>query len=235
MPRGVSRSDEAGIQGRIWAPYGVSNLCLMSEAIGDTVWTDPNTAGGISPAPATVVSTNNLAPSGTQTAARVTFASTGYLRRQKITGLTSGAVYTVSVWVKAAPTSAAPKFILATNNTAAWSTGASTAVVPTQIWQRIQATWTQSGTSLYIMLGADDAAGNLDGTCYGDTLLWGVTLSKGSFPAGYVRTTSAAVNGTLGPTDQTKEAAHLYWRWNLPTDPLPVGNPYKNRPPLIGN
>lgn len=178
-----------------WAP---NNLVTFSEQFDNAAWVT-----GL-PSPAPVTANTFAAPDGTTTADTIAPALATPSRRNQ-SAVTSGATYTASIWVRAAPSGSATHFRITSNNTVAWNTGASTKVALTTSWQRVSVTWTQSGSSLAnIVIGASDVAGVNDADCYGNVLVWGAQLEVGSAATTYNPTT---VKNLLGFSEAFDNAA----------------------------
>lgn len=208
---------EVGSTATTYNPTTVKNLLGFSEAFDNAAWTKSNSfiqtnliqrseefssSTWAYLATTTVTANNAIAPNGSLTADTATFNVTTPIVRQLVpVSITSGTTYTLSVWVRA---STASNVRLTVNNTLSWTGAASQKVALTSQWQRITLTWTANGTVAYFIIGAVDATGANDATCYGDVELWGAQLVQGSVAGDYQQTTSAALpvmyqapNGTM--------------------------------------
>ena len=148
------------------------NLLPYSQELDNGAWTK---AAGVS-----VAANATVAPDGTLTADRVTFATGGaadFLRG--FATFTVGTIYTVSVYAQAAV--GTPTFSFDIGNGGG---GASTAQTPTSVWQRFSFTFTFAGANQWIDFEASAA---------GTIAFWGAQCVQGSVPGDYVATTSAAL------------------------------------------
>ena len=175
------------VQGLLIEPAR-TNLALYSEEIDNASW-----ATGVA-SPAGVTANAATAPDGAVTAETMAPSSTNPFRRRIVASLTAGVVYTVSAYVKASASGGATAFRLTTNNTLAWGTGGSAKVTLTSSWQRVTLTFTQTGSaSAYIVIGATDASGALDSSCYGNVDVWGLMFEAGSTATSYIKTVAGTV------------------------------------------
>ena len=124
--------------------------------------------------------------------------SAGNYIRQFVGGITAGASYTISVWVKKPVSGGANAIRLTSNNVNAWSTGFSQKFTLTSTWQRITATGVlaSSNTSAYVIIGGKTEANADDPDCVGGVLTWGAQLNTGSVAGPYVPTTTTAASST---------------------------------------
>jgi hypothetical protein len=190
------------------------NLLLATED-----WT--NAAWAISGVPTTA--NTGIAPNGTQTADTIEINSTTILRsvRQDVT-LASGTNATFSVWARLPAGSTATAVRLSTNNSIAWSTGASQRFTLTSDWQLLSlAGVLHTGSSTCrVTIGNADVDGNPDATVATGTIeIWGadlrVTNDGVNLPA-YQRVTSS--------TDYDTAGFPLYLRFDGTDDCLFTGN-----------
>ena len=166
-----------------FAPH---NLLFQSEAFDNAAWAYTITTA--------VTANAAAAPDGTQSADTAAInATTQIVRQARFGGVINGATYTLSVWAKASASGGAANVRLTVNNTVSWTGAASQKVALTSQWQRITLPWTANAVDAYFIVGAQDATGAADSTCYGNVDLWGAQLNLGPAPTAYVPTTTAAV------------------------------------------
>jgi hypothetical protein len=144
-----------------------TNLALWSEDFTQTAWTKTNSG--------TITANTTISPDGTQTADTLNAGANSAQAQQALTG-TSGAVYTVSIWVKRI-TGTGNVLLRAVEN-------ADTLIAVTSDWQRFSATVTSTSTT--IRIGVKLATS-------GDAVaIWGGQLEQGAYATTYIPTTSAA-------------------------------------------
>jgi hypothetical protein len=143
-----------------------TNIALWSEDLTQTAWVKTNSG--------TITANTTISPDGTQTADTLTAGAISGQVQQAQTG-TSGAVYTVSIWVKRI-TGTGNVFLRAVEN-------ADTLIAVTSDWQRFTATVTS--TSTVIRIGVKLA------TSGDEVAIWGGQIELGAYPTTYIPTTSA--------------------------------------------
>ena len=143
-----------------------TNLALWSEDLTQTAWAKTNSG--------TITANSTISPDGTQTADTLNAGANSAQAQQAQTG-TSGAVYTVSIWVKRI-TGTGNVFLRAVEN-------ADTLIAVTSDWQRFTATVTSTSTT--IRVGVKLA------TSGDEVAIWGGQIELGAYPTTYIPTTSA--------------------------------------------
>jgi chitinase len=164
---------------------GTANLLVRSEQFNHSAWAATLASGF-----PTVERNVSNDPNGQARVDELTvnYSGSNYVR-QHVTGLTIGQTYTLSCWVQTGRTSSASRVRLTTNNTSAWSTGASSVHTLSSTLTRVSVTWTQQGTtSAALMIGSVQVDGTGDDTCLGNVRIWGAMLNVGVTPATYVAT-----------------------------------------------
>jgi len=149
-----------------------TNLCLYSQTFSDASWIALNS---------TRVSTNNVDPSGTNTALNVTWGTGGskYFYRTQ-TGLTIGTTYTITFYVKS---SNASKFRIYSESLGIISADFTT----TSAFQRFQLTYTATATSG--TFGLQSASDNTAA----DLIVAFAQFEAGAYPTTYVQTVATTV------------------------------------------
>ena len=161
---------------------------------------------------ATLNSTNNLSPDGTNNAYNITMHNVVYDMYSTFTGLSVGTTYSYSVYVKLG---SATNFAVVVNNTVAWNS-----VAGSQTFTNLNGTnYTRVSITFVapvqgqvnIHLGGH--AENITQQSPGDVYIWGEQFEPGEFASTYIPTTSATVtrpkdyiqknNITLAPTEAT--------------------------------
>ena len=155
----------------------VTNLCLQSQAISLTApWASQSTAP-------TITANAFAAPDGTTTATKVTFAAADSRVIQATISLTSGTIYTFSVYARPVTPGTLNTIRLAVFDTVQQN-GPDIALIAG--WQRISYTFTASSTTASGTVqfrNATNIAAN-------DVYLWGAQLEQASAVGEYVPTTS---------------------------------------------
>lgn len=173
--------------------YAPNNLLTYSNQADNAAWTKANSFIQTNLAiyseqfdqwslgTGTTVATNTtIAPDGTLTADRVSFATGGaadFLRRTAT--LTVGVTYTVSVYAQS--TGASPTFYFDVGNGGVVQSPNQT---PTSTWQRFTYTFVFAGANQWV---------DIEASTPGSILFWGGQIVQGSVPGDYVATTSAAL------------------------------------------
>lgn len=174
---------------------GTANLLLRSEQFNHSAWAATMASGY-----PTVARNVSADPNAANTVDELTanYSGSNYVR-QHVTGLTIGQTYTFSAWVQTGRSGSAQRTRLTTNNTSAWSTGASSVHTLTSTLTRVSVTWTQQGTtSAALMIGSVQADGTGDDTCLGTVRLWGAMLNAGVTPATYAPTGESEETSSSG-------------------------------------
>jgi len=172
----------------ISVPNSEANFILNSEQIFTTPWTFV-TSGG------TVASTSNTNrstdPNGTNTAEEITVSSgtTTYTIEQTLTNLTTGQTYLFSVYLR----SNASRTV-----TLQAKTGTSAGTVSVSAGRTAGTAWGRHSLSISVTTSTM-TVGITGSLSAGSVFLWGAQVNIGAITSNYVRTTSAAINGTAAP------------------------------------
>jgi hypothetical protein len=216
-----------------------TNICLQSENIS-TSWTPTN---------ATITTNDTTAPDGTTTADKLNDNNSGgsasVLVSQGFTGLTGGAKYTASVFLKADGLNWA--FMQATNYDGSsdgyryfdllnGALGSTSGLDDSQIvaypngWYHCSITWTQGAADtsfdlrIYVANSDGNATVDRDGTS--SIFVWGAQVETGPIATSYIPTTTASVTRvkddiTLGSASsligQTEGTLYVEVDWRLAT------------------
>lgn len=156
------------------------NRLLNSQGIGGTGWIYYGS-----------VSLNSIvSPNGSTTATSYTSLTSDGTFLIGLAGLTSGSLYTASVWLKA-PTPISNALLIVYSNPPFVNLGQTNVNVTTS-WQRFSFSFTANASSMYFQIGGNVTIGN------GVVLhAWGAQVNDGSVAKMYVPTTTAAVTNVL--------------------------------------
>jgi hypothetical protein len=156
-----------------------TNLCPQSEQIENaSFWTLTNSG--------TITSNNQISPDGYQNADTLNAGASNSQVQGAITG-TSGAVYTVSIYIKRI-TGTGNVFLRAVEN-------ANTLISVTNEWQRFTATVTSTSTT--IRIGVQLATS-------GDAVaIWGGQIEQASYATSYIPTLSTSVTRVADAASKT--------------------------------
>lgn len=155
-----------------------SNLFLQSSNFSTSWVTDVGAC--------TVTSDNAISPDGTQNADKLAFVGTNANRYQTIAGLTIGASYTMSVWLRVASGTAS----VSIGNI---NVGVNVAQTVTTTWQRFTVTQTASATTRYPQITATNV----------DVFAWGAQIELGAFATSYIPTTTTSLTRNADAVSMT--------------------------------
>ena len=197
-----------------------TNLVTFSEQFDNASWAKGNSG--------TITANSTISPDGTQTADTLN-AGADLAQVQQAPIGTSGAVYTVSIWVKRI-TGTGNVFLRAVEN-------ADTLIAVTSDWQRFTATVTSTSTS--IRIGVRLATS-------GDAVaIWGAQIELGAYPTTYIPTTSSSatrvadecfktgISSLIGQTEGTLFVEVNVTNWDTPNRVLGISDGTSNNRVVI--
>ena len=202
-PAGVARFDCDPITGKslgLLIEESRTNLFTYSSAVGGTNWTLSQ---------ANIALNMAIAPDGTQTASKLydnTATSYHSVNTSSITGVVSGASYTISCYVKAAefslmyvavlgtafPLNPNASYNLASGVVASSSNGTASITSIGNNWYRVILTCTATANGA-ISLAFGTLFSNHLGDGYSGIYIWGAQLEAGSFATSYTATLASTV------------------------------------------
>jgi hypothetical protein len=210
------RWDFSNGKARLLLENASTNLLVRSAEFDNAAWIKSN---------ASITANQIVAPDGTLTADLFNEGTaTGAHYVYNTASLTSGTVYTASVFLKAGTaryisvraddtTAGGSDWPWVTLDTQTGTISANTSVGSSSVtafaggWYRVTVTWTCGGTGLNAFLIAGDnsatppIASNVAGTSYTGTsqtfYLWGAQVEAAAFASAYISTTSATVTRTI--------------------------------------
>ena len=155
------------------------------------------------------IADTHVSPDGTLSAEKlIPSATVGDHRvdRAHISGLTSGTIYTISVFVKSegytgfginlssSPSTVGATFDLASGSVSGTQSGWTASIQAySNGWYRCSATFTQSTfTRLYLYVGQTGANFSYSGDETSGILIWGAQLEAGAFASSYIPTTTTS-------------------------------------------
>jgi hypothetical protein len=172
---------------------------------------------------ATLNSTNNLSPDGTNNAYNITMHDSSFDMYSTFTGLSVGTTYCYSLYVKLG---SATNFSVVVNNTAAWNT-----VAGSQTFTNLNDTNYTRATITFVAPSTGQVNIHLGGhseaitqQSSGDVYIWGEQFEAGTFPTSYIPTTSATVTRPLDQYSVTNLESNGLTGTNVGTLYLSVAN-----------
>jgi hypothetical protein len=191
-----------------------TNLALQSNTFPSVSYPS-NVNGYYYYSAATLNSTNNLSPDGTNNAYNITMHNVSYDMYSTFTGLSVGTTYCYSLYVKLG---SATNFAVVVNNTLAWNTVAGSQTFTNlndTNYTRVTITFVAPSTGqVNIHLGGH--AESITQQSPGDVYIWGEQFEAGTYPTSYIPTTSATVtrpqdvSGKSVPSIVNTSAGTLY-------------------------
>lgn len=148
------------------------NICRQSQDL-NTTWT--KNSAGVTPDAA-------ISPDGTQNADLLSFTGGAFQTLYQDITVTSGQVYTLSFYAKAATVGNTPFRVWI-----AQVGGSATVITPTQEWVRYTITGTAPDTSVRTTFGVMATGAAVD------VYIWGVQLELGAYATSYIPTTTVSV------------------------------------------
>ena len=217
-PAGVPRFDHNPVTGEslgLLVEEQRTNLLLNSNSF---IWNESTTSG---PSTTNRYRTENaaVAPDGTQTAIKISSATTSVLQRiyTVSTGVTVGSPVTYSIYAKAGEytrvglkftTDAATDFIVDLTNGTILQVGSATSQFITPVgngWYRlgIVVTPTVSPVVWVNLIAPAGLSSVFTGDGYSGIYLWGAQLEAGAFPTSYIKTEASQVTRAADSASMT--------------------------------